>query len=245
MPGPRTSGLGGGSSSSGGSFGRFMSGVGGFLGGPIGGALGGLFGGRSQRSHDRRMARENRAWQQMMSNTAVYRRMQDLRRSGLNPVLAARHDATTPAGAMPAGASNIGLQAAEGANTAMQVKMNKAGLENLKQQNWNIKADTEQKRANAFLFDQQALRVSHEIGQIDSATQLNRRNAELANFRKLNEQITYRQREWLYGSDSWGSKVAFVEKELGIGRAAAVSLLGLLGIFRPGRKLGTGGRGNR
>lgn len=45
-------------------------------------------------------AREQMQFQRQMSNSAVYRRMRDLKRSGINPILAGQYDATTPAGAM-------------------------------------------------------------------------------------------------------------------------------------------------
>lgn len=47
---------------------------------------------------NRELARENRDWQKMMSDTSHQREMKDLAAAGLNPILAAGGGASTPGG---------------------------------------------------------------------------------------------------------------------------------------------------
>ena len=94
---------------------------------PIASVIGGGLGFVGQQQTNALSAAEsekNRQFQERMSNTAVRRRMADMRAGGINPILAAKYDASTPAGAM-ANFGNPGAAAASAfsnmGNTAAQV----------------------------------------------------------------------------------------------------------------------------
>ncbi len=121
--------------------------IGSVLGGPIGGllgsAIGGIFSARGQSDANRENARQaqlNRDFQERMFNTAISRRMADLKKSGLNPILAGKFDASSPAGNM-ATMGNVGGAGAEGAakgaTTAVGVAQTKNILANTRITNLN------------------------------------------------------------------------------------------------------------
>ena len=105
----------------------------------IGSTIGGLLGFKGQK--DANVASAQQAQKQMdfqreMSNTAVQRRMADLKKAGINPILAGSKEASSPSGAMApqanvmaAGVSSA-LQAAQIASTLQTTAytQNKVGM---------------------------------------------------------------------------------------------------------------------
>ena len=117
-----------------------------------------------QRAYAGRQAGANRDFQRLMSSTAVSRRMADMRSAGINPILAGKYDASSPAGSVLPGvgaaastakgqaASSGGFpdirsthrmdQAAQAVGSAVQIAKLGQEIKNLRAIEEQTKADT-------------------------------------------------------------------------------------------------------
>lgn len=108
-----------------------IAGIGSALGSQGGAALmggaAGIAGGLFSNAASAKQASKQRDFQYYMSNTAYRRAVKDMRRAGLNPVLAAGAPASTPGGAMGS-TVNLSDAMSRGVNSALSYKTVKAGL---------------------------------------------------------------------------------------------------------------------
>lgn len=215
-----------------------------------GGLFGGLIGqGGQQATNAQQMAMfqeaerfnenaawENRAWEQQMSSTAYQRSMDDMKKAGLNPILAANlGGASTPG----AGAASIGTGPALGnPGSALQAGITSAadaGAKAAMIKSVMTQADKDQSqvdlnKATEGLTNKQSVRTEQETATSKSAENLNNAtiinkaaeailmhaNANSANAQARATTISADQSEQ-FGDSPWSKAIAGIVKMIGTG----------------------------
>lgn len=126
-----------------------------------------FFGQKKVNKNNLKIAREQMAFQERMSNTAFQRSMHDMSEAGLNPILSSRlGGASTPGGASATMQNEVG----PAVSSALDFRRSVAEIKNLNAQNDKIRADTDYIRMMRDVAEQDVHIKSSTARNIDAQT---------------------------------------------------------------------------
>lgn len=186
--------------------------------GAIAGAVvGGLMAAKGQKDANEtsaRQAAENREFQERMSNTAHQREVADLRAAGLNPILSGTGGAgaSSPAGSFATAQNEL----APAVSTALEVRRNKAEVDQLEANTFKTKQDVYTSKAAEVrdlaasdYLRQQTKTEEHATEQAKHAASIASNSAKGANI------------EGEIDSTTWGKVLRYINRANPLGNSAS------------------------